>query len=91
MNDFKNKLKWRIENRPWLRRSQLVALLILSYLDAYGISREELATQLDVDINQINIWVKGQSNFDIDTIEKFGRAFNCDMWKEIVRLQNSDY
>lgn len=61
---------YRFENKAWLQKSQAIALKILRYLRANGISQKDLAEKLNVSPQQVNKWVKGNENFTLETISR---------------------
>lgn len=64
------KAKYRRDNRPWLRKSQRIAVRILSVLDKKGIQQKELAKALDVSPQQVSKIVQGKQNLTLETISK---------------------
>jgi len=73
------EMKWRIDNRPWLKHSQSVAIRILTTLRTEGISQKELAGRLNVTPQQVSKWVKGRENFTLETISKIEAALNIEL------------
>jgi ribosome-binding protein aMBF1 (putative translation factor) len=65
-----NLLKWRIENREWLKHSQMIALKVLEALKVQGINQKQLAGKMNVSPQMVNKWVKGRENFTLETISK---------------------
>lgn len=64
------KATYRRENRAWLRKSQRIAVRILSVLDKKGMQQKELAEDMEVSPQQISKIVKGKENLTIKTISK---------------------
>lgn len=64
------KARYRRDNRPWLRKSQRIAVRILSVLDKKGIQQKELAKALNVSPQQISKIVQGKQNLTLETISK---------------------
>jgi len=64
------KAKYRRENRSWLRKSQRIAVRILSVLDEKGMQQKELAEAMDVSPQQVSKIVKGKQNLTLETISK---------------------
>jgi transcriptional regulator with XRE-family HTH domain len=64
------ELKWRQANRAWLRKSQAIAIKILSTLRTHGISQKELAEKMGVSPQMVNKIVKGSENLTLETISK---------------------
>ncbi len=69
-------IKWRKENRDWLKKSQAIALQILKTLRKNNMSQKDLAERLEVSPQQVNKWLKGKENFRLETISKIERALN---------------
>ncbi len=70
---------YRFENKAWLRKSQAIALKILSHIRANGISQKELAERLNIAPQQVNRWVKGGENFTLETISKIEIALGIEL------------
>ena len=64
------KARYRKENRAWLRKSQHIAVRILSVLDEKGMQQKELAEAMDVSPQQVSKIVKGKQNLSLKTISK---------------------
>ena len=65
---------WRKENQTWLKRSQSIALKILSRIDELHITQKELAKNMGVSAQLINRWVKGKEYFNLETISQIEAA-----------------
>src|SRR5690625_7653439 len=64
------KAKYRRENRAWLRKSQRIAVRILSVLNEKGMQQKDLSEAMDVSPQQISKIVKGKQNLTLQTISK---------------------
>lgn len=62
------KARYRRENRNWLRKSQRIAVRVLSALREKGMNQTELAEKLDVSKQQVSKIVKGKENLTLKTI-----------------------
>ncbi len=69
-NKWLEEADYRFENKAWRRKSQGIALKILSHIHAHGISQKDLAEKLNVSPQQVNKWVKGGENFTLETISR---------------------
>jgi transcriptional regulator with XRE-family HTH domain len=78
-NSVLEKIKWRIENRAWLRRSQSIALKILLRLDEINITQKELAERMGVSAQMVNKLVKGSENITLETISKLEKALGMEL------------
>lgn len=68
------ELKWRQANRAWLRKSQAIAVKILSTLRNQGISQKDLAVKMGVSPQMVNKILKGSENLTLETISKIEAA-----------------
>jgi transcriptional regulator with XRE-family HTH domain len=64
------KARYRRENRSWLRKSQRIAVRVLSVLNEKGMQQKELAEAMDVSPQQVSKIVKGKQNRTLETISK---------------------
>ena len=68
--------KWRKEaefrraNKTWLRRSQKIAVKILSKMRETGMSQTELAHKMGCSQQYVSKILKGQENLSLETISK---------------------
>lgn len=75
------KAKRRAEEKPWKRRSQAVALMVLRTLRAKKITQKELAERIGVSPQQVNKWVKGNENFTFETIARLENALDIQLMR----------
>lgn len=64
------KARYRRENRSWLRKSQRIAVRVLSVLNEKGMQQKELAEAMGVTPQQVSKIVKGKENLSLKTISK---------------------
>ena len=64
------KARYRRDNRSWLRKSQRIAVRVLSVLNEKGMQQKELAEVMDVSPQQVSKIVKGKQNLTLETISK---------------------
>ena len=69
-SDTLERIKWRIDNRYWIRKSQYVALEILKWIDENNLSKNDFAKLVGKDIQTVNLWVKGSTDFMLSDIAK---------------------
>jgi ribosome-binding protein aMBF1 (putative translation factor) len=67
-SNWKEKAKFRRENREWLRKSAAIAVRVLGALKAQGLSQKELAERMNISPQQISKIVKGHENLTLETI-----------------------
>lgn len=78
-NSVLEQIKRRRDNRLWLRRSQAVAVIVLSLLKERGMSQKELASKMGISPQQVNKWLKGNENFTFETISKIEEALQTEL------------
>jgi plasmid maintenance system antidote protein VapI len=75
------KARYRRENRAWLRKSQRIAVRILSVLDKNGMQQKELAKALDVSPQQVSKIVQGKQNLTLETISKLEAVLDVTLFE----------
>ena len=60
-------IRFRNENKAWLRESKTIAVKVLKALKEQGLSQKDLAEKMDVSPQYINKLVKGKENFTLET------------------------
>jgi ribosome-binding protein aMBF1 (putative translation factor) len=69
-SNWKERAARKAENSKALEKSRIIAINILAQLRKRGMSQKDLAEKLQVTPQTVNSWVKGNSNFTIETIVK---------------------
>jgi DNA-binding XRE family transcriptional regulator len=87
--DTIEKIKWRVDNRPWLRVSQSIALDILEKLEVLGWTQKYLAEQLGVSPQYVNKLVKGNENLTLETLVKLQNVLDLPIFAISYRPQSS--
>lgn len=72
-------IRFREENRTWLRESQSIAIKVLSALKSQGLTQKDLAERMHVSPQYINKLVKGKENLTIETISKLQSTLNISL------------
>lgn len=67
---WRDEAQWRRENREWLRYSQRVALLLLSYMKREHLTQAAIAERLGCTQQYVSKILKGTENLTIETIAK---------------------
>ena len=65
---FTEDAKWREENAVWLKWSQRIALSIVDYMQANGLSRTDIAAKLGVSPQYVSRILSGNTNFSFKSI-----------------------
>ena len=74
-----DRIKFRLDNRSWLKRSQVVAIKVLVKLDELSLSQKDLAAKMNVSPQYINRVVKGSENLTLETLDKLEVALGIDL------------
>ena len=73
---WREEAQWRRENREWLRYSQRIALLLLSYMKREHLTQAAIAEQLGCSQQYVSKILKGTENLTIETIAKIENVIN---------------
>ena len=73
------RVEWRRKNRGWLKKSQMIALAIMTEMDEKRITQRELAKRLDVTPQYVNKILRGKENLSIETIDRFEKALGVEL------------
>ena len=91
MNDFVSKLKehqpstpskwrknaeWRMANKPWLRYSQQIAMMMLDRMEERHMSQKQLSELMGCSQQYVSKVLKGQENLSLETLSKIERCLN---------------
>lgn len=76
---WKDRVKFRNENKGWLKKSSAIALRVLERLDTLGWSQVRLARELGVSRQMVSKIVKGQEKFNIETITNLEEALGIQL------------
>ena len=66
-------------NPKALEKSRIIAINILGQLRKLGMSQKDLAEKLQVIPQTVNSWVKGNSNFTIETIVRIEEVLGVEL------------
>jgi len=69
-SNWVQKAQWRILNEDWLEISAFNAMRILTTLREQKITKEELAENIGVSIEEIQTLLKGSTKFTKEIVEK---------------------
>jgi len=77
----------RQQNKGWLKKSQAIAIKVLSTLRAKSMSQVQLAELMNVSPQQISKIVKGSENLTLDTIAALEKALGI-VFMDIPKSEN---
>lgn len=81
---FEADAKWRKENATWLRRSRSVALAIIDFMQANGLSRNDVAEKMNVSPQYVSKILSGKVNFSLKTIDEIERCLGVECFQAVV-------
>lgn len=86
-----NAAKQRKKSLEWRRKSQKIALRVLSVLDERGMKQKELAEVMGVSPQQISKIVKGKENLTLETISKLESVLQISLVDVHHQRQSVDF
>lgn len=78
-SQWKQRVTRKAENQKALEKSRIIAINILAQLRKLGMSQKDLAEKLQVTPQTVNSWVKGNSNFTLETIVRIEEALEIEL------------
>ncbi|MEQ8477312.1 helix-turn-helix transcriptional regulator [Fulvivirga sp.] len=94
---WKDKVRFRNENKGWLKKSSAIALRILEELDSRGWSQAKLAREMKVERQMVNKIVRGGEKLNLETITKIEDALGIQLIvilmsdEEVVKMEKMKY
>jgi ribosome-binding protein aMBF1 (putative translation factor) len=76
---WKERTARKAANPKALEKSRIIAINILAQLRKLGMSQKDLAEKLQVTPQTVNSWVKGNSNFTIETIVRIEEVLGVEL------------
>ncbi len=71
---WRENAEWRMANKPWLRYSQHIAMLMLDKMEELGLTQKKLAELMGCSQQYISKVLKGQENLSLETLAKIERC-----------------
>ena len=71
---WRDEAEWRRENKAWLRHSQHIAVLVLSYMKREKITQSTMAERLNCTQQYVSKILRGTENMSLETITKLENA-----------------
>ena len=75
-SSWKEKARWRMSSKSWLRHSQKIAMLMLDRMEELGVNQQNIADKMGCTQQKISKILKGSENLSIETIDKIERALD---------------
>lgn len=74
---WSEEAEWRRKNRDWLRYSQHIAILLLSFMKKEHLTQAAIAERMGCTQQYVSKILKGTENMTIETITKIENVINC--------------
>ena len=71
---WRENAEWRITNKPWLRYSQHIAMMMLDKMEELGITQKRLSELMGCSQQYVSKVLKGQENLSLETLSKIERC-----------------
>lgn len=71
---WREEAQYRVENRAWLKYSQMIAMRVLDEMENKGLTQKEFAQRVGCSQQYISRILKGKENLSIETISKIEAA-----------------
>ena len=71
---WREEAQYRVENRAWLRYSQMIAMRVLDEMENKGLTQKEFAQRVGCSQQYISRILKGKENLSLETISKIEAA-----------------
>lgn len=86
---FEADAQWRKENASWLKRSRKVALAIIDFMQANGLSRNDVAEKLNVSPQYVSKILSGKVNFSLKTIDEIEQRLGIECFHAAMVSEDS--
>ena len=88
-NETIEAIRFREDNKAWLRESKRIAMKVLKALKERGLSQKDLAAQMGVSPQYVNKLVKGNENFTLETLVKLQNTLNISLLASYYEQKSS--
>lgn len=76
---WKEEARYRVENKKWLRYSQMIAIKILDKMEETGMTQKAMAEKIGCSQQYVSRILKGQENLSLETISKIETALDTQL------------
>ncbi len=74
--------EWRMANKPWLRYSQQIAMMMLERMEERHMPQKQLSELMGCSQQYVSKVLKGQENLSLETLSKIERCLNLQIIAE---------
>lgn len=86
LSKWRENAEWRTANKPWLRYSQRIAMMMLDRMEELHMSQKQLAELMGCSQQYVSKVLKGQENLSLETLSKIERCLNLQIISEPVMV-----
>lgn len=79
---WREEAESRLENKSWLRYSQMIAMKMLDKMDIMGITQKMLAERMGCSQQYVSKILKGKENLSLETLSKIESALDLHLFYE---------
>lgn len=76
---WRDEAEWRRANKAWLRHSQHIAVIVLSYMKREKITQSVMAERLNCTQQYVSKILRGTENMSLETITKLEMAIGTQL------------
>lgn len=79
---WREEAEYRLENKPWLRYSQMIAMKMLNRMETLGFTQKDLAVKMGCSQQYISKILRGRENLSLETLSKIEDALEINIVSE---------
>ena len=76
---WREEAEWRRDNAAWLRYSQHIAVLLLTYMKEENLTQQSMADRLHCTQQYVSRILKGKENLTLEVITNIEQALNIQL------------
>ena len=81
---WRENADWRTANKPWLRYSQRIAMMMLDKMEELGMTQKKLSELMGCSQQYVSKVLKGQENLSLETLTKIERCLQISILNHIA-------
>ena len=71
---WRENAEWRMANKPWIRYSQHIAMMMLDKMEELGMTQKRLSELMGCSQQYVSKVLKGLENLSLETLSKIERC-----------------
>ncbi len=83
---WREAAEFRLANKPWLRYSQQIAMMMLDKMDETGLTQRALAERMGCSQQYVSKILRGYENLSIETLCKIEDALQLQLLPEAMEV-----